>query len=243
MRRLFKVQGAALECMQCRPDVRLDVYDWLILSKPWGQSAQSAISWCADIHIMALRQARSPKQERVKTMENIFCIEREYKTIVSVVRVLTVHIPLPFLVWHFCWKLISVQMSATVLTWSKNTNTQYFLSLWTKSDILPLIGSLSSGKSFKSRNNLLHTRTFKDYIPGCVTFIFMRNPISSHVTTIKSGLHPPWLPSEGHFIHFGTKIWNYWCEKCEVHRYQVPTSDTHKHSQNNNIDVIHSDYC
>ena len=97
IRGFFKVQGAALECMQCRPDVRLDVYDWLILSKPWGQSAQSAISWCADIHSMALRQARSPKQERVKTMENIFCIERKYKTIVSVVWVLTEHIPLPSL--------------------------------------------------------------------------------------------------------------------------------------------------
>ena len=35
----------------------------------------------ADIHIMELRQARSPMQERVKTMENVFCIDGKWNTI------------------------------------------------------------------------------------------------------------------------------------------------------------------
>lgn len=92
---------------------------WLtdIIQTLGSVSSGSQPSAGADIHIMELRQARSPMQERVKTMENIFCIDMEYETLDSYSCLSFDRAdPPPFLVWHFWRKVIAVQMSATVLT-------------------------------------------------------------------------------------------------------------------------------
>ena len=81
--------------------------------------------------------------------------------------------------------------------------------------MLLIASSLSSWASLKPKSfSIQDFKGFIHYRPGCLTFIFMRNPISSHVTTIKSGLHPPWLPSEVYLVHLWTRIWKYWCKQC-----------------------------
>ena len=90
---------------------------WLtdIIQTLGSVSSGSQPSAGADIHIMELRQARSPMQERVKTMENVFCIDGIWNTSFSCMSFDRAYPP-PFLVWYFWWKVIALQMSATVLT-------------------------------------------------------------------------------------------------------------------------------
>ena len=70
----------------------------------------------------------------------------------------------------------------------------------------------------------------------------MRNPISAHATTIKSGFHPPWLPSEKHlhiytFQNKNIKILIWGVSDDRAIKSQHPIPDTHRRS--NAVHIYH----